>query len=104
MRSRRYRNAATRTSDRRMRFVRNCGRCLRRVVMKHDVPPMGRRGLVTLAVAFGALSLDVARAQTPGGNSPTAPVARLDDALLASMKAGGRMSFDERYRTLAPVL
>jgi phospholipid transport system substrate-binding protein len=74
------------------------------MVMKHDVPPMGRRGLLTLAVAFGALSWDVAEAQTTGGNSPTAPVARLDDALLASMKGGGRMSFDERYRTLGPVI
>jgi phospholipid transport system substrate-binding protein len=72
--------------------------------MKHDVPPMGRRGLLTLAAAFGALSWDVAGAQTPGGNSPTAPVARLNDALLASMKAGGRMSFDERYRALGPVI
>jgi len=74
------------------------------MVMKHDVPPMGRRGLLTLAVAFGALSLDVAGAQTAGGNSPTAPVSRLDDALLASMKAGSRMSFDERYRALGPVI
>jgi phospholipid transport system substrate-binding protein len=70
--------------------------------MKQTIPQMGRRGLVTRAAAFVALSQGVAQAQ--GGDSPVAPVARLDDALVASMKGGARMSFDERYRMLAPVI
>jgi phospholipid transport system substrate-binding protein len=72
--------------------------------MQHDIPPLGRRGLFTLAAAFGTLSLGPARGQTAGGNSPTAPVAQLDDALLTCMKAGDRLSFDGRYRLLAPVI
>ena len=72
--------------------------------MQFDVSPMGRRGLLTFAAAVGALSWRPARAQTASGKSPAAPVAQLDDALLASMKAGSRISFDERYRMLAPVI
>jgi phospholipid transport system substrate-binding protein len=72
--------------------------------MKQTILSMGRRGLVTRAAAFVALSQGVAKAQGGGGDSPVAPVAHLDDALLASMKGGARMSFDERYRMLAPVI
>jgi phospholipid transport system substrate-binding protein len=74
------------------------------MVMQHDFSRIGRRSLFGLTAAFGALSWGVANAQTAAANSPTAPVARLNDALLASMKAGSRMSFDERFRVLAPVI
>jgi phospholipid transport system substrate-binding protein len=74
--------------------------------MTQDIPPIGRRGLLGLAATglVGALPWRLASAQTTAGASPAAPVARLDDALLAAMKAGGSTSFDQRYRDLAPVV
>jgi phospholipid transport system substrate-binding protein len=72
----------------------------------HEASLMGRRGLLGLglAVPLAAISWQPASADTTGGSSPTAPIQRLDDALLAAMKAGERTSFDARYRQLDPVI
>ncbi len=67
----------------------------------------GRRSL--FALASGAL-LAVAVPWAPGAQAANArdamaPVAQLDDALLAAMKAGSRgASFSARYATLQPVI
>ena len=70
--------------------------------MMHQISRIDRRGFlglviasVTIAAPWEAASADAAAA---------APIERLNDALLTTMKAGGRTSFDERYRTLAPVI
>ena len=74
--------------------------------MTHDIPPIGRRGLLGFAgAAFVAgMPWRPAGAQTTGAVAPTVPVQRLDDALLAAMKTGGGSSFEQRYRVLAPVI
>jgi phospholipid transport system substrate-binding protein len=71
-----------------------------------DAPVIGRRSLLGLglAVPLAAVSWRPAEADTTGDGSPTAPIQRLDDALLAAMKAGSRTSFDARYRGLDPVI
>ena len=70
------------------------------------IRPVGRRDLLGFApTAFvAAIPLRLARAQAAGDVSATAPVEQLDNALLAAMKAGGSTPFDDRYRTLAPVV
>jgi phospholipid transport system substrate-binding protein len=68
---------------------------------------IGRRGVIGFAAAVlgaSALPLRRAAAQQAGGTDATAPVQRLNAALLASMQQGGRMSFSERYKTLEPVI
>ena len=70
--------------------------------MMHGMSRIDRRGLLGLAIA----SAMVAAPWTSAGadTSPSAPIERLNEALLAMMKAGGRTAFDDRYRTLAPVI
>jgi phospholipid transport system substrate-binding protein len=71
--------------------------------MSHNI---GRRSLVGLAIvgSVAAFPWWPASAQTADDASAIAPIQQLDNALLASMKAGGSTPFDERYRTLAPVV
>jgi phospholipid transport system substrate-binding protein len=71
--------------------------------MSHKI---GRRGLVGLAIigSVAAAPWWPASAQSSDDDSATAPIQQLDNALLASMKAGGSTRFDVRYRTLAPVV
>lgn len=75
-------------------------------MMTHDASLIDRRGMLRLGIAASVLAMPwwPARADTTGADSPTAPIQRLDDALLAAMKAGGRTSFDQRYRALDPVI
>jgi phospholipid transport system substrate-binding protein len=68
--------------------------------------PVGRRDLLGLAVTalVAAIPLRLAGAQTTDDASATIAIERLDNALLAAMKAGGNTPFDDRYRALAPVI
>jgi phospholipid transport system substrate-binding protein len=70
--------------------------------MMHEMLRIDRRDLLGLAIT----SVIVAAPWTSAGAdmSPAVPIERLNEALLGTMKAGGRTSFDERYRTLAPVI
>ena len=72
----------------------------------HDFPSIGRRGLLGLATtAFVVASFrNPADAQTVNAAASTAPIQRLDAALLAAMRAGPGMSFAQRSATLAPVI
>jgi phospholipid transport system substrate-binding protein len=72
----------------------------------HETYPIGRRDLLGLAFVAGIATLpwQSARAEANDDASATAPIEQLDGALLAAMKAGGTMTFEERYRTLAPVV
>jgi phospholipid transport system substrate-binding protein len=60
--------------------------------------------LVTATLLTAAMRWRLASADPTGDAPPTVPVEQLDDALLVAMKAGGSVSFTERYRTLAPVI
>jgi phospholipid transport system substrate-binding protein len=73
--------------------------------MAYQIPPIGRRGLLSLAIT-ASLSNVPWRPASAGtaGDAPTVPVEQLDDALLAAMKAGGNTPFAERYRALTPVI
>jgi phospholipid transport system substrate-binding protein len=74
--------------------------------MTRDNSLLGRRALLHIGVAAfaGVATWHFAGAQPAGEASPRAPVEQLDDALLATMKAGASMSFEERYRALEPVI
>ena len=66
-----------------------------------------RRGaLLRLAVAASAVAVPwlPAGAQTAGASDATAPVKRLDDALLAAMRSGRTTPFAQRFAALAPVI
>lgn len=66
---------------------------------------LGRRTAVGLAIAA---MIAAAPWQTPlaeaANTLPQAPIERLDNALLATMKSGASTSFDKRYRALDPVI
>lgn len=62
---------------------------------------ISRRGLFTATIAS---ALAVAASPVRANSAPTAPIQRLNDALLTAMKAGQGTSFDERYHALAPVI
>ncbi len=75
-------------------------------MMSHNMPPIGRRGLIGLAMiaSIAAIPWWPAAAQTSDDASATVPIQQLDSALLAAMKAGSSTPFDDRYRALAPVV
>jgi phospholipid transport system substrate-binding protein len=68
--------------------------------------PIGRRGLLGLAIAgfASAVSWREANAETANDAGATTSVQHLDAALLASMKAGQSIPFAQRFATLAPVI
>jgi phospholipid transport system substrate-binding protein len=74
--------------------------------MFHNTPPIGRRGLLSLAILVPVIAIPwwSANAQTSGDAAATAPVEQLDNALLAAMKAGNTTPFEDRYRALTPVI
>ena len=43
-------------------------------------------------------------AQAADDTAPIGPIQQLDSALLVAMKAGGNTPFEQRYRTLTPVI
>ncbi len=75
-------------------------------MMTHNTAQIGRRGVLGLFVPLvvGAALWRPAWAAAADGDSPTAPIEQLDNALLAAMKASDAGQFDGRYRTLAPVI
>lgn len=75
-------------------------------MMTHDVSLLGRRGLLGLAITAFVVASPWRSASAEGKDDDAArmPVEHLDDALLAAMKAGSRVPFNERYRALAPVI
>lgn len=58
--------------------------------------------LTAASILTAAIPWRSASAETD--DPPTAPVQRFNAALLAAMKAGGNTPFNDRYRTLAPVV
>src|ERR1700722_3820592 len=67
---------------------------------------VGRRGLLGIATAaFAAIgSRSSSDAQTANHIGSIAPIQRLDGALLGTMQSGPKMSFAQRFATLAPVI
>jgi phospholipid transport system substrate-binding protein len=72
--------------------------------MPNNTISIGRRGLLGFAIPalVAATSWHTARADT--GADATAPIQRLDAALLAAMQAGPGTSFSQRYKSLEPVI
>jgi phospholipid transport system substrate-binding protein len=76
------------------------------VIEPHDAP-IGRRGMLSLAVAaLSSSAIPRPAAAAPTGNDPAAIalIQHLDDALLAVMKAGHSAPFEQRVAALAPVI
>jgi phospholipid transport system substrate-binding protein len=71
-----------------------------------DSTAIDRRHFLSFGIAAlaGATAWHPAIAQTAANASPTAPIERLDNALLATMKAANGMSFEARYATLEPII
>jgi phospholipid transport system substrate-binding protein len=68
---------------------------------------LGRRGMLSLAVAAlstSAIPWPAAAAPTGNDSAPIALVQHLDDAWLAVMKAGRSAPFEQRAAALAPVI
>lgn len=74
--------------------------------MTHDIPSIGRRGVLGLAITTCVIAIPwpPARAEDANNAGPAAPVQRLDAALLAAMKAGLSIPFAQRFATLVPVI
>jgi phospholipid transport system substrate-binding protein len=74
--------------------------------MPQESFPVGRRGLLGLAIAtsVSAVSWHEARAQAANDSGAATQVQQLDAALLASMKAGRNVPFAQRYAMLEPVI
>jgi phospholipid transport system substrate-binding protein len=75
-------------------------------MMMYDTATTRRRALLGLAATASAAAVPwlPAVAQIAGVSDATAPVQRLDDALLAAMKSGRTSSFAQRFAALAPVI
>jgi phospholipid transport system substrate-binding protein len=74
--------------------------------MLHDNATIPRRTLLALAIAACTVTVPWlrARGQIAGADEPTAPIRRLDDALLAAMKSGRTTAFSQRFAALVPVI
>jgi len=73
--------------------------------MTQNISQIGRRNLLGLAItAAVATGPWVSAGAATGDASPAAPIERLDQVLLATMKSAGSTSFDQRYRTLGAVI
>jgi len=75
-------------------------------MMTHDIPPIGRRSLLTFAatVFVAVIPWRPAAAETTDGAAASAPIQQLDAALLAAMKAGRSTPFAQRFAALTPVI
>ena len=74
---------------------------------EHHNAPIRRRGMLRLAMAAlstSAIPWPAAAAPTGNDSEPIALIQRLDDALLAAMKAGHSAPFEQRVAALAPVI
>jgi phospholipid transport system substrate-binding protein len=63
-----------------------------------------RTAMLSLVGMMAAPMLATSRAWAEGEGDPTRPVAQLNDALLAAMRAGRGTPFRQRYNSLAPVI
>jgi phospholipid transport system substrate-binding protein len=72
----------------------------------HDASLTRRSFLSGLAITavLAAMPWRPAAAGIAGDTSATIPIAQLNNALLAVMKAASRTSFEDRYRQLTPVI
>lgn len=65
---------------------------------------IGRRGMLHLALPALLMTASRQAAHADSGAGATAPIQRLDEALLAAMKAGESTPLRQRYAALAPVI
>jgi hypothetical protein len=75
--------------------------------MTHAGTATGRRDVLRLVIAAlcaVVVAWNPADAQTTDDAGPTAPIQRLDAALLAAMKARQRTPFAERFAAQAPMI
>lgn len=74
--------------------------------MTRNIASIRRRDLLNLAIITAVAGIPWRPADAEAGDEAdvTAPVQRLDAALLASMKAGQSITFSQRFATLAPVI
>src|SRR5580658_1385399 len=75
-----------------------------REAIMSNKPTIGRRGLLGFAIPALVLATSWHTARADPGADATAPIQRLDAALLAAMKAGQGTSFSQRYASLEPVI
>jgi phospholipid transport system substrate-binding protein len=75
-------------------------------MMRHYKSLVGRRVLLRLAInaSFVAVPWLPSRAQIGAATDSTAPIKRLDDALLAAMQSGQHTPFTQRFGALTPVV
>jgi phospholipid transport system substrate-binding protein len=75
-------------------------------MMGHEISAIGRRALVRLAIAASVVTVPwlPVRAQNAVPTEPTAPIRRLDEALLAAMQSGRTETFAQRFAALTPVI
>jgi phospholipid transport system substrate-binding protein len=72
------------------------------IVPMVSAPALGRRSvLAMMAIAATPLSREAVAATAPDA---TATISRFNDALLATMKLGGRTDFSQRFQALAPAI
>jgi phospholipid transport system substrate-binding protein len=75
--------------------------------MTPTTPSIGRRGMLALAIAgvsLPALLAQAVNAENAESAAAIAPIQRLNEALLANMKAGKQVPFAQRFAALAPVI
>ena len=72
--------------------------------MSHEITPFGRRNLLSLAATAVVATLPWHPASAADDAAATAPIQRLDAALLAAMKAGHTTPFAQRFNALTPVV
>lgn len=72
----------------------------------HITTATRRRALLGLMIvtSTAALTWVPARAEIAGAGDPTAPIRRLDDALLAAMRSGRVTPFSQRFAALTPIV
>jgi len=69
-----------------------------------DSAAIDRRHFLSFGIVALAGVWHPATAQTASNALPSAPIDRLDNALLAAMKAASSTSFEARYATLEPII
>jgi phospholipid transport system substrate-binding protein len=75
-------------------------------MMVHENAPIGRRALLRLLIKASVVAVPwlPVRAQATEATEPTAPIQRLDDALMAAMRTGPTTTFAQRFAALTPVI
>ncbi len=84
--------------------LRRSQACLREADASLRRRQVGRRGLLGLAIPALVVATSWHAARADSGANATAPIQRLDAALLAAMKAGQGTAFSQRFASLEPVI